>query len=49
MPWGKYKGECIAAILKHDPQYIRWFANETTVTIDTSVKEALLIALEQTR
>lgn len=49
VPWGKYKGECVNAILKHDPQYMQWFIDQETIAADTSLRTELNRQLELAR
>ncbi len=49
VPWGKYKGECVKAILRHDPQYLQWLISQDTIACDTSLRNALNTQLELAR
>ncbi len=49
IPWGKYKGECVNTILKHDPQYMQWLLNETSIAVDATVRTELHKQLELAR
>jgi len=48
MPYGKYKGEALAVIIKTDPQYISWFLSNGKSFKITPEALALLEEITQT-
>jgi len=47
LPFGKYKGDTVMAVLKKDPSYICWLSNRTNLKVHKRVFDKAALAVER--
>ena len=47
MPFGKYKGMTIADLLEHDPHYLLWVSENTSLDLDHSILDDIGVSFEE--
>ena len=47
MPFGKYKGMTIADLLEHDPYYLFWISENTSLDLDHSILDDIGVSFEE--